>query len=244
VPPVSHIAVIVGVSLVASILQRLSGFGFALVATPLAAIVIPVAEVVVVLTMVTLPSTWLTWRQLGPAADRGQVRRLVSWAIPGMAIGVVLHGRIPDKPMRLVLAVVVLSAVIVLASGWRMHSPSTSGIEALAGFVSGLLNTTTGTNGPPLVVLLAGQDTEPNRFRATTSGAFFVSGLVALGLFAVRGYVGHQQLILGAVGLPGALLGQTIGTRAAPLLREHIFRRMTYALLVGAALSSAVVALR
>lgn len=243
-PPTSHIAVIVGVSLAASILQRLSGFGFALVATPLAATVIPIAEVVVVLTMVTLPSTLLTWRQLGPAADRQQIKRIVSWAVPGMAIGVVLHGRVPEKPMRLVLAVVVLFAVFVLASGWRIRSTNTRRVDAAAGFISGLLNTTTGTNGPPLVVTLAGQDVDPDRLRATTSGVFFVSGLVALALFAIRGYVDQQPLILGAAGLPCAVVGQRIGTYISPFIREHIFRRITYVLLVGAAFSSAVAALR
>jgi uncharacterized protein len=244
VPPISYFVVIIGVTLLASILQRLSGFGFALVATPLAALVIPVAEVVVILTMVTLPSTLLTWRQLRASADRQQVRRIVQWAVPGMAIGVVAHGRVPEKPMRLVLAIVVLVAVTVLASGWRIRSTNTNRVDAMTGFVSGILNTTTGTNGPPLVVNLTSQNVEPNRMRATTSGVFFVSGLVALALFSARGYVGREEVLLGAAGLPFAVVGQRVGTHLSPLVGEHIFRRMIYVLLVGASISSAVAALR
>ncbi len=243
-PPTSHIAVIVGVSLLASILQRLSGFGFSLAATPLAALVIPVSEVVVVLTIVTLPATALTWRQLRQAAEPAQLRRIVGWAIPGTAIGVVVHGQVPDRPMRLALACVVVVAVIVLASGWRITSPETRRIDAVAGFFSGLLNTTTGTSGPPLVLALTSQNVEPDRFRATTSGTFFLSGLVGLILFAVGGFIGRSELVLGAAGLPCAVVGQQIGTRLAPHVRARTFRIMTYVLLIAAAATSFIAAVR
>jgi len=55
----------------------------------------------------------------------------------------------------------------------------------VAGFFSGLLNTSTSMSGPPVLILLAGQGLPKDQFRRTLVSFFFVSGLVAALVLAI-----------------------------------------------------------
>ncbi len=236
-------AVTVAVVGFAAVLQRLSGFGFALLATPLLAFAMPVQDAVVVLSFASIPTMLLNWAELGSHADRRQVGWLAGWAVPGMPIGLWVHHVVSDRAMRVVLAVTVLLATAALIFGVRIHTRRVKVADAVAGFVSGILNTSTGTNGPPLVLTLAGQDLPPDRMRATLTGTFGLSAIVGIALFTADGLVTGRILLLAACGLPMLLLGRRVGAFAAGRLSVEQFRRLTYLLLAATAVSSGVRAL-
>lgn len=233
-----RIAAVIGVVLVASVLQRVSGFGFSLLATSLLALLMPVSQAVVILSFVSIPSTAMTWRQLRGHADASQLRRLILWTIPGLPLGLIVHATVPDRPMRLILAVVILFAVVLLVTGWKVPIHHVARGDAVAGFVAGVLNTSTGTNGPPLVFDLTSQGLSPDRLRATLSGVFAWSGVIAVILFAVEGSLDAEAVITGAAAVPFAVVGQVIGTRLSTRVSEVRFRHLTFALLIVTALST------
>ena len=237
IPP-GRVAAVIAVVLVASVLQRISGFGFALVATSLLALAMPVSDAVVILSFVSIPSTALTWRQLRGHADPAQLRRLIAWTLPGLPLGLIVHASVPDRPMRLILAVVIALAVALLVTGWRIPVRRVALADAVAGFVAGVLNTSTGTNGPPLVFDLTSQAISPDRLRATLSGVFAFSGVTTVLLFAVEGSLDARALVTGAAAMPFAIAGQRVGTRLSSHVSEEMFRRLTFALLIGTALST------
>ena len=236
--PQGQVAAVIAVVLVASVLQRISGFGFALVATSLLALAMPVSDAVVILSFVSIPSTALTWRQLRGHADPAQLRRLIAWTLPGLPLGLIVHASVPDRPMRLILAVVIALAVALLVTGWRIPVHRVALADAVAGFVAGVLNTSTGTNGPPLVFDLTSQAINPDRLRATLSGVFAFSGVTTVLLFAVEGSLDAKALVTGAAAMPFAIAGQRVGTRLSSHVGEEMFRRLTFALLIGTALST------
>lgn len=237
IPP-GQVTAVIAVVLVASVLQRISGFGFALVATSLLALAMPVSDAVVILSFVSIPSTALTWRQLRGHADPAQLRRLIAWTLPGLPLGLIVHATVPDRPMRLILAVVIALAVALLVTGWRIPVRRVALADAVAGFVAGVLNTSTGTNGPPLVFDLTSQAISPDRLRATLSGVFAFSGVTTVLLFAVEGSLDARALVTGAAAMPFAIAGQRVGTRLSSHVSEEMFRRLTFALLIGTALST------
>lgn len=239
----SQILITIIVSFVAACLQRISGFGFALLATPIMSIVMPVPVAVVVISFVSLPNGILNWLQQGHHADRAQVRRIVVWCITGMPIGLVAIRHIPDRPMRIVLGVVVAVAAGALASGWRITRGGRQ-VDAAAGFLSGILATSTGTNGPPLVIGLQGQGVTPERFRGTMAGIFVATGIVTLVLFAVNGLVTEATLKLASVGVAPMLVGQFAGVRLLPRVRTEHYRHLIVALLFASAAAAIGNALR
>ena len=97
------------------------------------------------------------------------------------------------------------------------------------GFTSGVLNTSLGTNGPPLVFDLQARAIDANTFRATISMVFVFGNMLALTLFVLDGKVTADDLPGGADRRPGvaARAGARLADppararRALPLARAH-----------------------
>ncbi|MDT5369868.1 MAG: hypothetical protein QOC62_4299, partial [Mycobacterium sp.] len=117
-------------------------------------------------------------------------------------------------------------------------------LEYAAGFLSGVLNTSLSTNGPPLVFALQSRNLTPARFRGTISSVFTASNIGALALFIGAGKVNRDGLVTTAVAFPAMLLGQAVGWPVRRHVDGERFRRLVLVLLVLAALSVLVSAFR
>ncbi len=227
----------------AAFTQVISGFGFALLSVPLMTIAIAPKEAVVVSMLVGLTMTgWQAWH-LRADADRVLVRRMVAAAYVGMPVGLLVFVSVGDHVLRLCLGVAVLVAVVLLAFRINLHHVG-PGLDVGAGFVSGVLNTSLSTNGPPLVFALQARQLEPDRFRATISWVFTLSAVVGLGLFIAAGKVTRDGLVAAAVAIPAMLLGNLAGFPIRKHVHGERFRVLVLLLLMAAAVSAIVGALR
>ena len=135
----------------------------------------------------------------------------------GMPVGIVIGHVVSDRAMRIAVGVAVLSAVVAIQRGLVVRGRPAR-VDSVAGFISGVLSTTTGTNGPPLVVALAGRSLAPGITRATLSALFFGGNVVTLALFAVDGSISDRAPVMAAIGVVPAL-----AVRAGS---EGLFRRL------------------
>jgi uncharacterized membrane protein YfcA len=226
----------------AAVVQVLSGFGFGLMTVPLMTLVITTREAVVVSTLLgVVLSSWQAWHQRADAV-RPLVLRMAGAAYVGMPLGLWVFVAVDDHTLRLLLGIAVLASVVLLARRINLHHVG-PGLDLGAGFLSGVLNTSLSTNGPPLVFVLQARQLEPPAFRATISQVFAWSNVVGLTLFLVAGKVTIDGVVAAAVALPALIVGQLVGFP----LRRHVhgerFRWLVLVLLTGAAISAIVSAL-
>jgi uncharacterized membrane protein YfcA len=131
----------------------------------------------------------------------------------------------------------ILFGVLLLARG-RDLSEAHIGLDWAMGIVSGVLLTSTSTNGPPLVFALQARRSPPNVFRATLNMIFLISGLYGILLFALFGEISKHDLPLATAVLPamvaGVLIGRVVRQRVDPLR----FRMAVLVLLCVGGLSS------
>ena len=227
----------------ASFVQILAGFGFALLAMPIMTLAIPVEKAVIVSTLLgILTSTW-QFAHLRREADMPLVRRLVIGAFVGMPLGIWVLVAVSDRVLRIALGVSVLVATGLLVRRVSLQHLG-HGFDYVAGFLSGVLNTSLSTNGPPLVFDLQARALPPERFRATLVGVFAFSNIVGIALFLSAGKVTGEGLTAAAAALPAWAIGQV----SAWPLRRHLhgerFRRLVLGLLFLAGLSAIVAAVR
>jgi uncharacterized protein len=115
---------------------------------------------------------------------------------------------------------------------WRgLRLPRHRGTDAVAGFAAGILSTSTGTSGPPIVIALSGKDMQPTVFRATISAIFLVQGSAAMVAFALGGQVTMDALAVALAGLPGLVLGSIVGEGGFRRLDASTFRTVVLGLL-------------
>lgn len=227
----------------ASIVQILAGFGFALLAMPVMTLAIPVEQGVVVVSLLALLST--SWQSIHLRRDAVPtlVARLVVASMIGMPLGLVILNVVDDSVLRILLGVAVLIATLLLARGLNLAHAGPS-LEAGCGFVSGVLNTSLGTNGPPLVFVLQARQLMPNQFRATIAAVFVFSNVFALVLFLYDGKIAGDEIQAAVVALPAWAAGQLLGWPARRHVDGDRFRRLVLGLLLAAGLTAIIAAVR
>jgi uncharacterized protein len=224
------VIVTVAVALVAATCQTATGFGFALLATPLLTTVMPPAQAVVITTLVATPLGWIRCFQEYQFINYPLARRLAMSALFGLPLGKYLANRLDPDGLRLAIGVVVVALAFAISLGWKLRKP-TPVTDSVAGFISGILSTSTGTNGPPLVIGLQSRDLSPEVFRATLMGVFVPVGLVTLAIFWASSTITRTGVSLSALGIPAMLLGNIAGRRVAPRLTPSSFRKLVITLL-------------
>lgn len=222
------------VFVLAALAQAVSGFGSALVAVPLLTLVVDPATALVSATVVSLLLVaGSSWRERDHVEAK-VARRLTLAGLLGMPLGLVALRTLDDRSLSTLIALTLLTMVALLALGVRL--PSGPRTQLGAGVTSGALLTSTGMNGPPLVLVL--HAFEPRRFRATLQAVFLGQDVVAVVAFAVLGLLSTQTLacvVGGALGLP---LGWLVGDRIFHLLAPERFRAVVLAGLVLTGLSA------
>jgi uncharacterized protein len=233
------LTVVAGAVLLASFVQVIAGFGFALLAMPIMTLAIPVEQAVVIATVLgAVASLWQALHQRAHAV-RPLVRRLVIAAYLGMPLGLVALNVVPDSWLRIMLGIAVLVATGLLAARVRLTHVGPT-LDHAAGFLSGVLNTSLGTNGPPLVFVLQGRELAADRFRATILAVFAFSNVAAIGLFAFDGKVTSDGLRAAALAIPAWVVGQAVGWPTRRHVHGQRFRRLVLALMFAAGASAIV----
>lgn len=205
----------VAVFVLAALAQAASGFGSALVAVPLLGFVVGPGEALVAATVAGLVLTGGAWRREHGHTDAPVVRRLTVAGVLGMPAGLAVLLLASERVLTSVIAVVLLGTVALLAAGVRL--PTGRRAQWGAGVASGTLLTSTGMNGPPLVLVL--RDEAPHRFRATLQATFCLQDAVAVVAFVALGQVGAPVLVAAAAGVLGMPLGWRLG--------DAVFRRLS-----------------
>lgn len=226
----------------ASFVQVIAGFGFALLCMPIMTIAVPVEKAVVVSTLLSmLTTTWQSWK-LRADADRPLLKRLVIGAYVGMPLGLVILNVVADRALRLTLGVAVLLATALLARRINLAHVGPR-MDYGLGFVSGVLNTSLSTNGPPLVFDLQARHLAPIHFRATISATLALCNFGGLALFIGNGKITRDGLLASAIALPAWAAGQLSGWPVRKHVHGERFRWMVLILLFAAGTSTIVFAL-
>src|SRR5471032_3597482 len=142
-------------AVVAGMVRGFSGFGAAMVMTPVFSalygpevgiVLCMLLEIVVALPLLPRAIRHVDWRVIG---------LLLMAAIVGAPLGNYVLTLVAPQPMRWVISAIVLSAVAMLASGWRYSGGPRHAATLAAGAVSGFLNGLSGMAGPIAFYYLA-----------------------------------------------------------------------------------------
>lgn len=229
--------------LIGAALQSATGFGFALMAAPLLVAIYgprPAVSAMVVLAILVSTLT-LAGERRRPRADIRETVTLVAWSLPGLFAGALVLEAAPQRALKVLVAAVVLAAVGLRLRGARREHAWSHPRTALTGVVSGVLSTSTGIGGPPLVFHLLGRGLERGHMRDTLAVVFLAGGVLSVGALLVTGAFdlpGDLVLLVA-----GTLTGQIAGRRLFRLLHGERYERAVLGALVLTALISLVAAL-
>ncbi|HTU02854.1 MAG TPA: sulfite exporter TauE/SafE family protein [Candidatus Sulfotelmatobacter sp.] len=168
------------VAFLATALQALTGFGFALIVMPLASMLLGIrtAAPLVALTALTLYAVnVIRYRE---SLSLGEVWRLAVASAAGVPVGVWVVARANETLVKMLLGAVLI--------GYSLHSFVHSRPKArcappwayLFGFLSGSLGGAYNTSGPPVVMYAVLRQWPKDEFRAALQTLFLVSGAMTV----------------------------------------------------------------
>jgi uncharacterized membrane protein YfcA len=207
------VAVVTLAVVVGACVQGSVGFGFGLIAAPVAALVdtrfVPgplLFSGVVLAVLVAL-------RERG-ALDWLGIRWAVAGRIPGTLLGAWAVAVLPEQGLVIMFASAVLAAVALSLAGWTLRPEPATLLGA--GATSGFMGTVTSIGGPPMALVY--QHHTGAQLRATLALFFLIGAAFSLLVLGVAGEFRAEELRLGLLLVPGMIAGFLISRVAAHYL--------------------------
>jgi len=223
--------------LLAGFVRAISGFGFALIATPLLLFVFDPKSVVVINVILGILTGVLLLLHIRRHIDVKRVLLMCGGGILGVPIGAYLLSNLDPSMIKLIIAILIVPFSIVLLLGHSHQFKRDSLGCGISGFVGGLLGASTSFSGPPAVLFLLNQGLVKERFVGTLTAYFVFMGTASVVAFSSLGMVTIDLLIKVAMLLPTSILGFYIGIKVLPKINATLFRRIAASIISIAALA-------
>lgn len=225
----------------AALLQAASGFGFAVLATPLFLLFVEPSQAVQLVIVVTTALSLVVLPGLHRAIAPPLLLRLSLGSVLGLPIGLFAFSYADPTLVRLVVGTAIVAFAALLALSRRRLrrqaaiAPRPS-LDLAAGAVSGATTALIGMSGPPVLMYLLLAGTSPRTARATLLAFFALAYTATLALHvAAVGIAGATWRAAGLL-VPFALLGGLAGRSLGDRLGSEAFAALATALLAAAGL--------
>ena len=238
-------------TLAGAAVQSATGFGFALVASPVLFAVLEPHEAVTVLALLGVLLSVLVVADAGPLAVRWRaIGPMLAAALPGLGLGLLLLELLPKAGLQLGVGLAVVVAALLQLRRRRVSaSPEPAeavapGPACLAGVASGALTTSISVSGPPIVLWLEAEGLRPRELRASLAASFLVLNAVGGALLVIAAGARAAPgagLLLPLLGLVAA--GHALGAVAFQRLAGPVFRLVVLGLVLAAGAASAAAGL-
>jgi len=231
-------AEVVTILFLATIIRSAFGFGEALVAVPLMALVVPVEVAAPVAVLVSISVALVVvvqdWRHV-------QVRSagwLLLFTLAGIPLGLLLLKEVAEPIVKAILGVLIAAFAIFSLLGSGEHELKNDRSAWLFGFGAGVLGGAYGMNGPPLAIFGALRKWPPAHFRATLQGYFLPASLIGMFGYWLTGLWTPLVSRLFVVSLPAVLLGIWLGRKVNQRVNTRQFHFFVHVglVIIGAVL--------
>jgi len=209
------------------------GFGDALVAMPLLALVIPIrtATPVVALIAPTIAIILLIkeWRHI----DLRSTMKLIISTLVGIPMGILYLKQIQENVVNAVLALILIIFAIYSLARPALHSLKSDRWAYLFGFIGGILGGAYNTNGPPIIFYGILRRWKPESFRATLQSYFLPTGGAIMVGQGLAGLWTKAVLTTYIYSLPLVFLAIFFGLGISRKIPAQKFNKYVYIMLLG-----------
>lgn len=214
---------VLGVLLLAALIRSAFGFGEALVAVPLLALIMPVRVAVPIAVLVSITVAGVVLVQDWSEVHARSAGWLVLSTLLGIPLGLLLLTRVAEPIVKAVLACVIIAFSTYSLLSRRHYALKNDRLAWMFGFSAGVLGGAYGMNGPPVVIYGALRGWSPRHFRATLQGYFFPASVVVMGGYWLAGLWTTAVTRYYLMSLPVVLVAIFVGRAINRRMHGHSF---------------------
>jgi uncharacterized protein len=229
---------VLGVTLLCGVVRGFSGFGGALIYIPLVSAIyepkIAAASFLLIDFFCTAPFAW----RLYPISNKREIWPLTIAAALTIPLGAMLLRFVDPELLRWAIAIIIISLVLVLVSGWRLAGKSSLPLTVGVGLISGVSGGATQLIGVFAIVYWLGSASSAAVVRANLMVFFALGGAMLVLTYAVQGLFPPEILAMSIMVALPYVVALNAGTWFFKGTSEQLYRRIAYAIVALAALIS------
>ena len=240
----SELVVIVGVAIIAALLKSVTGLGYPLLLVPALALFLDIADAIVIVAPSNLAlNAQIAWVNRTSASDARTLRPFIGAGIIGSVIGTLLLPVLPDRGLRVALVLIIVAFLADRSRQSRVtHTRDpfkTDRLATVTGFFAGVFQGATGVAGPVVSAWFLSRQIVMNAFVLAVTATFALMGAAQIVVLVFQPEFA-DDLFLGLVLVPFALLMVPLGGFIRARMDTSRFEQLIIAVLIAAAISLAV----
>ena len=217
--------------LFSSFIQSITGFGFAVVGTPLLLFFMEPRQVVSLVVFGALFQNLIMTYKTRGMSDPKVIWPLFVASLLGIIPGVYILKIIDPSYLKLYIGIVILLVSFFMASNYIVTIKHEKLATILVGIVSGFMGGSTSLSGPPVALFLINQQQDKVAFRANLVRFFCLGNIATLIVMYYMGTVDTGILKQLKYVIPGILVGVWFGEKAFSKVSPIIFKWLTLAII-------------
>jgi uncharacterized membrane protein YfcA len=225
---------VIGILFAAAFVRSALGFGDAVIAMPLLAMVIGLRTATPLVAFMGPTISLLVLAKSWKSGDMKAAARLIAASFLGIPFGIYGLARLPEEPLKIMLGILILAyglfGLVRPEARLRGEKPW---VPWAVGWTAGVLGGAYNTNGPPVVAYGMLRGWPPERFRATLQGYFLPTGLMILAGHGLAGMWTGEVLKFYLYSLPAIVFGVVLGGLVNRKLPQSLFSKLVYGFLAA-----------
>jgi uncharacterized membrane protein YfcA len=214
----------------AALLQASTGFGFSIVGTPFLFLLFPIHTAIQINIILSICLSAIMIYNIRKEIDKHLLLLLIKGSLFGLIAGLLVYLFLNVQWLKVIVGgfIIILTALLIL----KLTIRKTRARDYLVGGISGLLTTSIGVPGPPLLLYFSGVGTNKAALRSTTLAyylfVYFASLAMQIGFDGTNKGVWMSSLI----GLPSLIIGILAGQMLFKWINQRAFKIITYVILL------------
>ncbi len=223
------IIIFLSIILVASVLQTSTGFGFSIMATPFLLMIFVPQEAIQINIVLSLVISAALIVKIKDDIDMELLKRISLGSLASVPAGILIFMLVNVNAFKLGVSIVLLLVTILLLLSVKVRA--TPNRDYWVGGISGLLTTSIGMPGPPLLIYFTGTNTGKEKLRATTLAFYLI--IYSISLITQMIFAGTSKTVwlYSVYAIPVVFIGLFAGQILFKRLSQRMFRILTYILL-------------
>ncbi|ARD48672.1 sulfite exporter TauE/SafE family protein [Sporosarcina sp. P33] len=222
--------ILIVIVLVASLLQSSTGFGFSIIGTPFLLLIYPVHTAVQINIILSIVLSAVMIVRIRREIEGGLLIRLIKGSVPGLVLGILVYLFMDIRLLKMSVGALILILTALLI--FRLTLERTKQKDLIAGGVSGLLTTSIGVPGPPLLLYFSGSGIDKTTLRSTTLAYYLFVYSASLMMQLTFGGTAKEAWISSLCALPSLFAGVWMGQVLFKWISQRTFQVITYVILI------------
>jgi len=222
--------VLIIIVFVASLLQTSTGYGFSIVGTPFLLLIYPAHMAIQINIILSICLSAFMIFKIRKEIDKSLLVRLIKGSVMGLILGIFIYLFLDIQLLKMTVGALILFLTILLIL--KLTINRTQNKDFITGGISGLLTTSIGVPGPPLLLYFSGAGIDKTTLRSTTLAYYLFVYFVSLVMQISFGGTSKETWIFSLLAIPPLFAGIILGQLFFKWISQKVFRINTYIILM------------